>query len=68
MILPVDIVVIPNVARRMPPLIEFLSWILDFLAIWIVTLLLLSYSFVMFLIEGPFVFGLFVILLLSIFF
>lgn len=64
---PLEILVLPNIARRIPPLADKVGFVMDFLAIWIVTLLLLSYSFIVFLMEGPFILLLFVVLILSIF-
>lgn len=62
-----DIFVIPNVAQRMPPLAEVMLTVMDFLAIWIVTLLLLLYAFLVFLLEGPFMLIFFVLLICSIY-
>ena len=62
-----DLLVIPNVARRMPSIAEMINDIMDFLAIWVVTLLLLIYCFIVFLMEGPFILLLFLILAFSIY-
>jgi hypothetical protein len=67
MLTPMDLLVIPNVARRMPPIAEMINDIMDFLAIWVVTLLLLIYCFIVFLMEGPFILLLFLILAFSIY-
>ena len=67
MLTPMDLLVIPNVARRMPSIAEMINDIMDFLAIWVVTLLLLIYCFIVFLMEGPFILLLFLILAFSIY-
>jgi hypothetical protein len=59
--------IIPGVARRMPPIAETINTIMDFLAIWVVTLLLLIYCFIVFLMDCPFILFLFLILALSIY-
>lgn len=66
MIGPIEILVIPNVARRMPLIAEIINDMWEFLAIWILTAFLLVYCFIMFLLEGPFILFLLLILALSI--
>lgn len=66
--LPLDILIIPNIAQRMPPLAESIMFVTDFIVIWIVTVMLLLYSLFLFMMEGPFILILFVMILFAIYF
>ena len=67
MLFPMDVYAIPNVARRVPPFAEMLVNVMDFLAIWTLTAILLLYAFIIFLLEGPFMLIFFFLLMCSIY-